>query len=62
VNPPNASRPLVNDVRRALREYAKTDPDEVLRYVRANRDRLSPLSKREALKAALRSGALAEIP
>ncbi|RJL26611.1 DNA alkylation repair protein [Bailinhaonella thermotolerans] len=34
----------------ALREYAKTDPDEVRRYVAENRDRLSPLSRREALK------------
>jgi 3-methyladenine DNA glycosylase AlkD len=35
----------------ALREYAKTDPDEVARYVQANASRLSPLSQREALKA-----------
>jgi 3-methyladenine DNA glycosylase AlkD len=35
---------------RALREYSKTDADEVLRYVRANEARLSPLSRREALK------------
>ena len=34
----------------ALRQYAWTDPDEVVRYVRANESRLSPLSKREALK------------
>jgi 3-methyladenine DNA glycosylase AlkD len=34
----------------ALRQVAWTEPDEVLRYVRANRDRLSPLSRREALK------------
>jgi 3-methyladenine DNA glycosylase AlkD len=34
----------------ALREYSKTDPDEVARYVRANAERLSPLSRREALK------------
>lgn len=34
----------------ALRTYAWTDPAEVIRYVRANADRLSPLSKREALK------------
>ncbi len=46
----------------ALREYAKTDPDEVLRYVVAHADRLSPLSKREALKHALKSGTLAAIP
>jgi 3-methyladenine DNA glycosylase AlkD len=34
----------------ALRSYAWTDPDEVLRYVRANEGRLSALSSREALK------------
>lgn len=46
----------------ALREYAKTDAAEVLRYVRQHRDRLSGLSKREALKAQLRSGALDDVP
>lgn len=34
----------------ALREYAKTDPDEVLAFVDRHEDRLSGLSKREALK------------
>ena len=34
----------------ALRQYAWTDPDEVIRYVRAKGDALSPLSRREALK------------
>ena len=34
----------------ALRQYAWVQPDEVRRYVIANRDRLSPLSVREALK------------
>ncbi|MXO58354.1 DNA alkylation repair protein [Altererythrobacter salegens] len=34
----------------ALRQYAWTDPAEVERYVAANADRLSGLSKREALK------------
>ena len=34
----------------ALREYAWTDPEEVRRYVAANEQRLSGLSKREALK------------
>jgi 3-methyladenine DNA glycosylase AlkD len=34
----------------ALRQYAKTDRAEVRRYVRLNADRLSPLSRREALK------------
>ncbi|HEX7848099.1 MAG TPA: DNA alkylation repair protein [Sphingomonas sp.] len=34
----------------ALRQYAWIDPDEVARYVAVNEDRLSGLSKREALK------------
>ncbi len=34
----------------SLRQYAWTDPKEVRRYVKANRERLSPLSVREALK------------
>lgn len=33
-----------------LRHHARTNPDEVRRYVASNADRLSPLSKREALK------------
>ncbi len=34
----------------ALRQYARTDPDAVRHYVEANRDRLSGLTTREALK------------
>jgi 3-methyladenine DNA glycosylase AlkD len=34
----------------ALRQYAWTDAAVVMRYVRANADRLSGLSRREALK------------
>lgn len=34
----------------ALREHAKTDPDWVRAFVAANVDRLSPLSRREAVK------------
>ena len=34
----------------ALREHAKTDPEAVIAYVTTNRDRLSTLSKREALR------------
>jgi 3-methyladenine DNA glycosylase AlkD len=34
----------------ALRQHAWTDPKEVQRYVRAHEDRLSKLSRREALK------------
>ena len=41
----------------ALRSYAWTDPAEVARWVEANRDRLSPLSVREALKNAGKSAA-----
>jgi len=37
----------------ALRGFAHTDPDEVVRYVRENERRLSPLSRREALKNVL---------
>ena len=46
----------------ALRQYAWTDPEEVVRYVEEHRDRLSPLSKREALKNVLKSGRIAAIP
>jgi 3-methyladenine DNA glycosylase AlkD len=38
----------------ALRQYAWTDGAEVRRYVRLNRDRLSALSSREALKNIVR--------
>jgi 3-methyladenine DNA glycosylase AlkD len=34
----------------ALRQYAWIDPEEIARYVATNEDRLSGLSKREALK------------
>jgi hypothetical protein len=34
----------------------------VVAYVRAHADRLSPLSKREALKALLKSGAVGAVP
>ena len=46
----------------ALRQYAWTDPAAVVRYVRARCDRLSPLSKREALKNVLRAGLIDRIP
>ncbi|MFA7248533.1 MAG: DNA alkylation repair protein [Dehalococcoidia bacterium] len=46
----------------ALRQYAWVDPDEVVRFVTAHADRLSPLSKREALKNILKSGAIAAVP
>ncbi len=38
----------------ALRQYAWTDPEEVIRYVRRHDARLSPLSRREALKNVLK--------
>lgn len=41
----------------ALRQVAWSDPDEVIRYVKKYRDRLSPLSKREALKNVIKSSA-----
>ena len=34
----------------ALRQYARTDPAEIRRYVRSHEQQLSPLSRREALK------------
>ena len=34
----------------ALRQYAWTDPDEIVRYVREHEDRLAGLSRRDALK------------
>ncbi len=40
----------------SLRQYARTDPEAVSRYVRDNRDRLSPLSIREATKRLVGSG------
>ncbi len=46
----------------ALREYSKTDPDFVIGYVHRERERLSPLSKREALKVALKKGVVTEVP
>ena len=46
----------------ALRQFAWTDPNEVIRYVRFKRSELSPLSKKEALKNPLRSGLIREIP
>ena len=46
----------------ALRQYSRVNPDAVVAYVERYADRLSPLSKREALKALLKSGAVAQIP
>jgi len=41
----------------ALRQYAWTDPAEIVRYVRAHAAELSPLSRREALKNVRRGAA-----
>lgn len=46
----------------ALRQVAWRQPAEVVRYVSANKDRLSALTKREALKNVLRSGGIDAIP
>jgi 3-methyladenine DNA glycosylase AlkD len=46
----------------ALRQYAWLDAREVVRYVRAHRTRLSPLSKREALKNVVKQGVIDAIP
>jgi len=42
----------------ALRQYARVDPEEVIRYVKVRRQDLSLLSQREALKAVLKAGRL----
>ena len=46
----------------ALRQIAWADPDEVIRYVRQHADRLSGLTKREALKNVLKQGLIDELP
>ena len=46
----------------ALREVAKTQPREVIRYVEEHRDALSGLSKREALKNVLKAGLVEWVP
>ena len=46
----------------ALRSYSYACPAFVIDYVRDNADRLSPLTKREALKALLKTGAVAAVP
>lgn len=46
----------------ALRQVARRDPDEVVRYVKSNHKRLSPLSKREALKNLIKEGKITAVP
>ncbi|NBX93843.1 MAG: DNA alkylation repair protein [Proteobacteria bacterium] len=46
----------------ALRQVAWRDPKEIIRYVKKNRELLSPLSKREALKNVIKMGRIRVIP
>ena len=46
----------------ALREHAKTDPHEIVHYVTEHKDRLSSLSRREALRNVVKAGLLDAIP
>ena len=46
----------------ALREYAKTDPASVIEFVTSNADRLSRLSKREAVRNLIKDGLLDAVP
>ena len=46
----------------ALREYAKTAPEPVIEFVAKHSERLSPLSKREALRILIKDGRLDAIP
>ena len=46
----------------ALREYAKTDPAGVIKYVTSNAERLSRLSKREAVRNLVKDGLLDVVP
>ncbi len=46
----------------ALREYAKTDPASVIAFVTSNADRLSRLSKREAVRNLIKDGQLDAVP
>ncbi|MDP6376617.1 MAG: DNA alkylation repair protein [Pseudomonadales bacterium] len=46
----------------ALREYSKTSPDFVIRYVNEHADTLSGLSKREAFKVMLKQSTVRNVP
>jgi len=46
----------------ALRDVAWFDPKEAVRYVRAHKQQLSPLAKREALKNLLKQGVVSKLP
>ncbi len=46
----------------ALRQYSRTDPEEVIRFIQSRRETLSPLSKREGLKLLLKNGSIDAVP
>ena len=46
----------------ALRNYSYVRPTFVIDYVQQHAERLSPLTKREALKALLKAGTVARVP
>ena len=46
----------------ALREYSKTKPEVVIKYIEDNHQQLSPLSKREGLKVLLKQGVVQKVP
>lgn len=46
----------------SLRNYSRTRPKTVIRFVKKNRNQLSPLSKREALKVLLKNGQVQSVP
>ena len=46
----------------ALREYSKTNPAFVIGHVQTHADRLTALSKREALKVLLKNGLVGRVP
>jgi 3-methyladenine DNA glycosylase AlkD len=46
----------------ALREYAKTNSESVIKFVNRNKDSLSPLSKKEGLRILAKDGVITSIP
>ena len=59
---------LVQAVRRRLKDMADSEKAgpmqayKVIRYVRRHKNRLSPLSKREALRIAIQEGLIPRLP
>lgn len=43
-----------------LREYSKSEPEKVVRYLQANKESLSPLSYREGAKHLIKAGMISE--